>query len=126
MTMVNVYQLDDFAHYDPAMRYPMSRYYHAARIPEQELLHRDTASIAEYLVLASYSPVWHDKKMGPMRAGDLLVFTEGRKLVKRAYILAHDGSIRLPKFTTLSLNEYEISQEEFDTDERPYLAISHF
>jgi len=125
MKLVNVYQLNDFKRYDPALRYRMSDYYHAAKIPLSEFVAKDLVSVAEYLILSSYSVVWHNKKMGPMRAGDLLIITEPGTVPWLSYILSHNGGIRLPEFTSLSLDEYEIPHEELYQHEGPYLAIPH-
>lgn len=121
--MVNVYQFNDFKQPD-GTRHPFTEYYHAARIPSSELLDLDIVVIAEYLILASYTSVWYNKKMRPMRAGDLIVITDHGHVVGHAYrIAASDGRYRLPQFTHLSLDLYHLPQKEYKHDAKYDMAF---
>ena len=124
MRQVLVYQLNDFMPHVVGKYHHISNYYRSARIPMAELIDTNIVSVAEYLVLASYSSAWEHRRLRPMRPGDLILLTDHRLVIHDVYSLSDGGSIRLPQFTSLSLNPHHLAQEEFYNHERPNLAVS--
>ena len=126
MKVMNAYQLDDFQ--KPSHRLlAMENYYLSGRIPLTEMPSDNCSPMAaiQYLVLESYTPRWHHRKMRPLHVGDLMVLTDSPRVIA-VWLLSEQDGILLPAFNKLRIHKLipcELNYE--DLYERQDLAIPY-